>query len=1053
MSLKSRFMQFGIVSCLALLACALVPRASFGQAWSGIIDPSRAINWSGAGIPGGIPNRTTICATISPSGKTDATDMDAIDNAIANCPAGEVVELSAGTFTITGGISFEDVSNVTLRGAGPDKTKLVFTGPGTHGCGATADVCIYGNGGWVQGYPAQALWTAGFAQGTSVITIGAVTGSITPAVGQIIILDQRDDSIGICPESGGTGDCASASGATESGNTVTITTSLPHGFSVGETVGIGGPTSTAQNPTLMPSNATVMLVSSASCASNTVTMNFTTEPSLEAGEIVAVSGVDPAGYDGAYTIASVSNGGGTITYSIGSCPTTYVSGGMAIEPASYVGEYAVSAVYDTATSSFNSTAGFSDSNSTQFQYADPASGLAASGGGQATADTGGVYNSCVGGPTCSMEPGSGFPDVGRSCPDLNNGAGGTAECATGEISYRSQEEIKQITAVNGSQLTISPPLYMPNWRFPQKPSIWWTGANYDTLDGIESMTLDYAEDQGSSETSGVDFYRAYECWMRNIRSLHGNEAHVYIRQGSARDEVLDSYFFGSKGSDAQSYGIEMYEGSEDNLIENNICQDVIGCIMPGGVWGSVIAYNYSVEAGALPVDWLRPGLTENHDFGGMNLFEGNDMPFASLDDIHGSSTAETSFRNRLRGTDTSKSASLVAVSDSAFNRFANFVGNILGTSGAETSYETAAPFASGYVWEIGGETDNGATPYDPITTSSLLRWGNYDVATGAVHWCGNSSDPGWTTTCASKSEIPDTAFTDVNANAVPSSTVLPASFYRVSEPAFWQTPWGTSPWPSIGPDVTGGTAPDGLAGYSYTIPAQECFADTPIDPAYQQTFSVSGASWSSGTATLTISSNLLYEGDVVTVSGINPSGYNGTFEITAGAPAPPPQSAFVLIAGSAPGPGAVCVFETYVTSSGGETLPSPNGNCQNILSGADEGLQVDSPGSEAGVTGWNVYMTVANGSTYHLQNPSPLSLTANWSQTTAVNTTTTQPPTASTAQGTTISYSLATNPGSYVSSGSVGWPNILNFNADLCYPEARKPKYVQAGSISGGSVE
>src|SRR5271166_5706881 len=35
---------------------------AFGQyPWSGIIDPSRAIDWSTAGIPGGIPARTTIC--------------------------------------------------------------------------------------------------------------------------------------------------------------------------------------------------------------------------------------------------------------------------------------------------------------------------------------------------------------------------------------------------------------------------------------------------------------------------------------------------------------------------------------------------------------------------------------------------------------------------------------------------------------------------------------------------------------------------------------------------------------------------------------------------------------------------------------------------------------------------------------------------------------------------------------------------------------------------------------------------------------------------------
>ena len=36
------------------------------QTATGIIDPSRKIDWTTAGVLGGIPNRTTICATFSP---------------------------------------------------------------------------------------------------------------------------------------------------------------------------------------------------------------------------------------------------------------------------------------------------------------------------------------------------------------------------------------------------------------------------------------------------------------------------------------------------------------------------------------------------------------------------------------------------------------------------------------------------------------------------------------------------------------------------------------------------------------------------------------------------------------------------------------------------------------------------------------------------------------------------------------------------------------------------------------------------------------------------
>jgi hypothetical protein len=98
-----------------------------------------------------------------------------------------------------------------------------------------------------------------------------------------------------------------------------------------------------------------------------------------------------------------------------------------------------------------------------------------------------------------------------------------------------------------------------------------------------------------------------------------------------------------------------------------------------------------------------------------------------------------------------------------------------------------------------------------------MRWGNYDVVTGAVRWCGNSSDPGWTTICGSTSEVP-TGLGNY-ANAVPASTTLPPSFYLSAKPAWW--PSGKA-WPPIGPDVTGGNVAN-VAGHVYTIPSHDCY--------------------------------------------------------------------------------------------------------------------------------------------------------------------------------------------------------------------------------------
>src|SRR5947208_5833800 len=118
---------------LILLSLSL---CSYAQLWSGILDTSRAIDWSQAGVIGGIPNRTSVCATLNP-GATAAQ----INSAIASCPSGQVVFLNAGTYNLSSGIVFDNKSNVTLRGAGPDKTFLFFSA--TANCqGMNADVCF-----------------------------------------------------------------------------------------------------------------------------------------------------------------------------------------------------------------------------------------------------------------------------------------------------------------------------------------------------------------------------------------------------------------------------------------------------------------------------------------------------------------------------------------------------------------------------------------------------------------------------------------------------------------------------------------------------------------------------------------------------------------------------------------------------------------------------------------------------------------------------------------------------------------------------------------------
>jgi hypothetical protein len=151
-----------------------------------IIGAQRMIEWSQAGVPGGIPKRTAICADLYPG--VTATE---ISDAIAACSNG-VVYLNAGTYVLSSGISFGGRSHVTLRGAGPDRTTLVFTGSVPCG-GVPANICVHGTSTiWSGEVPAANVrqWTAGHAKGATHLTLNSTNGLER---GSILVLDQRDD--------------------------------------------------------------------------------------------------------------------------------------------------------------------------------------------------------------------------------------------------------------------------------------------------------------------------------------------------------------------------------------------------------------------------------------------------------------------------------------------------------------------------------------------------------------------------------------------------------------------------------------------------------------------------------------------------------------------------------------------------------------------------------------------------------------------------------------------------------------------------------------------
>src|SRR5271155_1314087 len=97
------------ISALVVITGLMVSTPGYAQQWTGIIAPSRATNWSNAGVLGGIPSGSwTQCATAACTALATPSNVTAanINAAIAGAPPNTYVLLPAGSFTISTGVVF-----------------------------------------------------------------------------------------------------------------------------------------------------------------------------------------------------------------------------------------------------------------------------------------------------------------------------------------------------------------------------------------------------------------------------------------------------------------------------------------------------------------------------------------------------------------------------------------------------------------------------------------------------------------------------------------------------------------------------------------------------------------------------------------------------------------------------------------------------------------------------------------------------------------------------------------------------------------------------------
>lgn len=345
-------------------------------------------------------------------------------------------------------------------------------------------------------------------------------------------------------------------------------------------------------------------------------------------------------------------------------------------------------------------------------------------------------------------------------------------------------QLNKVTSIEGTgpyTINLEIPLY---YGFKTASTAQIAEAGYDPTAytmryqcGIEDLKLTATYTNGDAQM--IKMENCSNCWIKNIESYNSPGGSHISTAFCYRLEIRDSYFHDSHVYGAgQGYGISLYHVTGASLIENNIFSGYHVAMMACyGSSGNVFGYNYAF--GGTSTANQEPSISTHGVHAYMNLWEGNYVANKVLGDfIHGSSSHNTIFRNRILGYESGKTLNQMVVSLEKYNRKWNIVGNILGTSTIHTIYDacpsgcavSTCTDSSKIIYDLGFPYSwgcGGASP-DDLAIGSAIRHGNYDYVNNATVWDSGISDH-----------------------------VIPNSYYLSSKPLFF----GDLAWPSFGPDL------------------------------------------------------------------------------------------------------------------------------------------------------------------------------------------------------------------------------------------------------------
>lgn len=419
-------------------------------------------------------------------------------------------------------------------------------------------------------------------------------------------------------------------------------------------------------------------------------------------------------------------------------------------------------------------------------------------------------------------------------------AGGEGNCTWCDAWWsgtRSRGQIVEVTSVSGTTIGIAPALYS---AYPNTPlaTPFAASAKYA---GVENLQV-YANNTGYA----ADFILngCMYCWLKGVEANYSDGDFVQVHWGY-RDEIRDSYFSNAyvHSPGATDSDVFIVDKTSATLVENNIVErSHVSIMFDWGSAGNVVSYNYTHgEFDAGSTNFVIGGISMHGAHPQFNLMEGNVSDQYYPDQVWGSSSHNTSFRNWWEGTTRACNplSGRGTVSCSGTSGWWPFqASRAVQVGHLSTSFNFVGDVA-------GGANQNALTSFGNATTHvGILQYPsnrsydstNYNMTFGY----GESGDDGvsgdgcsgstvspchgtapYTTALIYKVFTFANSATNCFSNGASStcSATLPASFYLSAKPAWW----GTGPFPAIGPDVTGGP---NAGGHVYNIPAQTCYLTT-----------------------------------------------------------------------------------------------------------------------------------------------------------------------------------------------------------------------------------